>query len=327
MKIETIDPYTEEPADITPTGMRCADGKIYPFTGGAYRIVKNDNYTTNFGFQWNKFIKTQLDSQQFDFSCKRFFASTAWNREDLTNQNILEVGSGAGRFSQIVLHHTKGNLFSVDYSDAVAANYKNNGPNERLKLFQADIYNMPFAPGQFDKVFCFGVLQHTPDAEKSIEAMVAMLRPGGELVVDFYPIRGWWTKIHAKYLLRPFTRNMDNDKLFKKIDNNLDALISLYRVFSKIGIGKLLNRFVPVCDIDGTLPKNLSYPELREMCLLDTFDMYSPVFDKPQKVKTVVNWFDKYGMKDIWGGFVKYENCESAIVKGIKQGDFQEKTL
>jgi len=33
-------------------------------------------------------------------------------------------------------------------------------------LFQASIYELPFAPRQFDKVFCFGVLQHTPDFKK-----------------------------------------------------------------------------------------------------------------------------------------------------------------
>ncbi|MEI2748908.1 MAG: methyltransferase domain-containing protein [Ferruginibacter sp.] len=60
---------------------------------------------------------------------------------------MLEVGSGAGRFTQIALDHTKANLYSVDYSNAVEANYKNNGPNQRLKLYQASVYELPFAPG------------------------------------------------------------------------------------------------------------------------------------------------------------------------------------
>jgi cyclopropane fatty-acyl-phospholipid synthase-like methyltransferase len=88
----------------------------------------------------------------------RFFAETNWDKEDLTGKNILEVGSGAGRFTQIILDHTNANLYSVDYSNAVEANYKNNGPHQRLQLFQASIYEMPFAKAQFDKVICIGVL-------------------------------------------------------------------------------------------------------------------------------------------------------------------------
>ena len=74
---------------------------------------------------------------------------------------------------------------------------------------------MPFPDGSFDKVFCLGVLQHTPDFEASVRALVVKARPGGEIVVDFYPIRGWWTKLNAKYLLRPLTKRMSHDRLLE----------------------------------------------------------------------------------------------------------------
>ena len=112
---------------------------------------------------------------------------------------------------------------------------------------------------------------------------------------------------------------MSHEKLYKKIDNNIDRLIKYYRFFSKIGLGKIANRFLPICDIDGTLPKGLPYDQLRELCVLDTFDMFSPEYDQPQKVKTVEKWFDKYGMKEIWGGDIYYQNCYAVIVKGIKK--------
>lgn len=305
---------------LTAEGLSDGTNIVYPFKNGAYRIAQNDNYTENFGYQWNKFATTQIDkSSQIDASKRRFFAETNWDKEDLTGKNILEVGSGAGRFSQIMLDYTKANLYSVDYSNAVEANYKNNGTNERLKLFQASIYDMPFAKGQFDKVVCVGVLQHTPDVERSVQSLIEMAAPGGEVVVDFYSVNGWWTKLHAKYLLRPYTKKMSNEKLFKKIDSNIDWLIKAYRFFATIGIGKLVNRFLPICDIDGTLPKNISKEQLREMCVLDTFDMFSPEYDQPQKIATVVNWFNKNGMKDVWGGYIKYDNCVAAVVKGIKK--------
>jgi SAM-dependent methyltransferase len=320
MQISLQNPFNQHPLTENNSGLTENDELIFPLKNGAYRIVKDDNYTENFGYQWNKFAGTQVDkASNLDISKIRFFAETSWDQEDLAGKNVLEVGSGAGRFTQIILDFTKANLFSVDYSNAVEANYRNNGPNERLKLFQASIYEMPFAKAQFDKVICIGVLQHTPDVEKSVQSLIEMVKPDGQLVVDFYPVSGWWTKLHAKYLFRPFTKKMSHEKLYKKIDRNIDWLIRTYRFFSKAGLGRIFNRFLPICDIDGTLPKNLPYNQLRELCILDTFDMYSPQYDQPQRIKTVAQWFEKYGMTNVWGGFIKYENCKAAVVKGTKK--------
>jgi 2-polyprenyl-3-methyl-5-hydroxy-6-metoxy-1,4-benzoquinol methylase len=319
MNIELVNPYNQHHLQSGPQGLVENNEIIFPFEKGSYRIVKDNNYTENFGYQWNKFAGTQVDkSSQLDISKRRFFAETGWDKEDLSGKNILEVGSGAGRFTQVMLDHTKANIYSVDYSNAVDANYSNNGPNERLHLFQASIYEMPFSKEQFDKVICLGVLQHTPDVEKSIESLVSMVKPGGELLVDFYPITGWWTKISAKYLLRPYSKKMSHEKLYKKINNNIDWLIKTSRFFSKIGLGRVFNRFLPICDIEGTLPKGLPYAQLRELCVLDTFDMYSPQYDQPQRIKNIVKYFENYGMKNVWGGFIHYDNCRAAVVKGFR---------
>ncbi len=317
--IHLVNPFTKTALTQTAEGLSDNQSTVFPLRNGAYRLVEDDNYTENFGYQWNKFVETQIDkSSDLDISKVRFFTETNWDKEDLTGKNVLEVGSGAGRFTQIIVDFTKANLYTVDYSNAVEANYKNNGPNPRLHIFQASIYDMPFAPAQFDKVVCIGVLQHTPDVEKSVKCLTDMVKPGGELVVDFYPIRGWWTKVHAKYIFRPWTKKMSHEKLFKKIDNNIDWLIKTSRFFSKIGIGKLTNRFLPICDIDGTVPRGISYEKLREICVLDTFDMFSPEFDQPQRISTVVGWFKKYGMSDVWGGEIRYQNFLASVVKGKK---------
>jgi ubiquinone/menaquinone biosynthesis C-methylase UbiE len=313
-------PFNKLPLTADTDKLCDAIGNIFPLVKGAYRIVTDDNYTENFGFQWNKFAETQVDkATQLNISKVRFFAETGWDKENLEGKNILEVGSGAGRFSQIILDHTKGILYSVDYSNAVEANYKNNGPNDRLHLFQASIYDMPFEKNQFDKVICIGVLQHTPDFEKSVISLIEMAKPGAEVVVDFYSINGWWTKLHAKYLFRTITKKMSHEKLHNIIDNNIDWLIKTSRFFTKIGIGNIANRFLPICDIEGTLPKNIPYSQLRELCVLDTFDMFSPEHDHPQKINTVINWFKKNGMEKVWGGKIRYENCVASVVKGIKK--------
>lgn len=321
-EIILVNPFTETPLQKQAQGLMENLSLIFPFKSGAYRIVQEDNYTRNFGYQWNKFAATQIDREQKNsqLSYSRFFAVTGWDKEDLQGKNILEVGSGAGRFTQIVLDHTKANLYSVDYSNAVEANFKNNGHHQdRLQLFQASVYEMPFAKAQFDKVFCFGVIQHTPDVKKTVQSLIAMAKPGAEVVVDFYCVNGWWTKLQAKYIFRPVTKRWSNEKLLKKIEKNVDWMIAATAFFNKIGIGRFVNRFIPICDIRGTMPKDLSKSELREWCILDTFDMFSPEYDQPQKIDTVKKWFGENGMKQVWGGEIRYDNSIAYVVKGIKK--------
>lgn len=320
MNIRLINP--KNGARLSAQGNNLVDptGTVFSLVRGAYRFAAAVNYTANFGFQWNRFEKTQIDrfQQNTSQSNERFFATTGWDREELSGRNILEVGSGAGRFSQIILQHTNANLYSVDYSDAVEANFRNNGPHARLTLFQASIYELPFEPAQFDKVFCFGVLQHTPDFKKSIGCLAEMVKPGGELIVDFYPIRGWFTKIHAKYLLRPIFKGMNHEKLLSWIESNVGWLMSTYNFFERIGLG-VVNRFLPICDIKRTIPHRLDHQTLKEWVILDTFDMFSPSYDNPQRLATVVNWFKELGLQQINGSIVEYgDGNRVTIVRGVK---------
>lgn len=324
--IKFQDPFNNEKLTDSDIGLINKNKSVvYPKINGITRVIKDQsNYTDNFGYQWNKFQKTQIDKEngKSKLSFDRFFSSTNWKDEDLSNKVILEVGAGAGRFTHVVLNHTNAkHLFSIDYSNAVEANYKNNiSHKDRLSLFQASVYEMPFEEKTFDKVFCFGVLQHTPNFKKSIESLIKMLKPGGELIVDFYPIKGWYTKMHSKYILRPFTKGMSNEKLLRLIENNVDWMIKTSLFFNKIQLGKFLNRFIPLCDIKNTLPNDLDYKELKEWVILDTFDMFSPAFDNPQKITTVHKWFEEFGVKVNFSGFINYqENKTAAIVKGIKK--------
>ena len=318
--ITLINPSNRDPLRAADGGLLDLAANFFPLKNGAYRMVSEPNYTTSFGFQWNKFVKTQIDQarKMSRQSADRLFTVTGWDRQDLEGQQILEVGSGAGRFTQVILAHTRANLYSVDYSQAVEANYKNNGPDDRLHLFQASVYEMPFAPAQFDKVFCFGVIQHTPDVAKTVKSLIEMAKPGGEVIVDFYCVRGWWTKIHAKYLFRPITRRWSNEKLLRRIERNIDWMIRVTTFFNRIGIGKICNRFIPVCDIKNTMPPDLGPAELREWCILDTFDMFSPRYDQPQKVETVRQWFIDNRMKDVWGGEIPLASGKAHVVRGIK---------
>src|SRR4051794_34270654 len=220
MPVELINPSNGKRLRRVGDELVDGEGGSYPVVRDIPRICEPGNYTDSFGKQWNAFRLTQIDSAEQELSRRRFFAETGWTPEQLDGIDLLEVGSGAGRFTRVVLERSRANLFSIDFSNAVEANLKTNGElaGGRLHLFQASIYEMPFPDESFDKIFCIGVLQHTPSFERSIRALVQKAKRGAEIVVDFYPIRGWWTKLSAKYLLRPVTKRMAHDRLLGLIE-------------------------------------------------------------------------------------------------------------
>ena len=67
---------------------------------------------------------------------------------------MLEVGSGAGRFTEQAAS-TGAFVVSMDYSAAVDANYQSNGTKPNVLIVQGDVYQMPFRRSSFDKLFCF----------------------------------------------------------------------------------------------------------------------------------------------------------------------------
>ena len=159
----------------------------YPIRDFIPRFVTSENYTDSFGYQWNIHRKTQLDSfTGLPISRNRLLSVSGWSN-NLKGELILEAGSGAGRFTEVLLQ-TDANLFSFDYSSAVDANRINNGDKPNLQLFQGNIYELPFSAESFDKVICLGVLQHTPDPEQAFKNLAKYVKPGGEIVMDIYTL-------------------------------------------------------------------------------------------------------------------------------------------
>ena len=215
-KIPFIDINTGEILTRQEDLLTASDGRAYPVIGNIPRFVSSQNYTENFGYQWNKFDRTQIDNDMQAQSYQRLFQESAWEPGSLAGKTVLEAGSGAGRFSRTILRETQADLYSFDYSNAVEANYNTNkaiAPN-RFILFQASIYEIPFANSSFDKVLCLGVLRHTPDFEASVRSLIKQAKAGGEIVVDFYSIKGFWTKISAKYALRNFSKKNEQRETF-----------------------------------------------------------------------------------------------------------------
>ncbi|HVO47314.1 MAG TPA: methyltransferase domain-containing protein [Steroidobacteraceae bacterium] len=267
----------------------------YPVVGGIPRFVPRENYASGFGLEWTRHARTQYDSQcGIPLSRDRFFAQTHWPTR-LDGQLILEVGSGSGRFTEQAAN-TGATIVSFDYSYAVEANYASNGSRENVLIVQADVFSMPFRSGTFDRVFCFGMLQHTPDPHRAFAALPRVLKPGGALCADIYKATLFRAFLHTKYYVRPFTRLMDPEKLYKRVCAWVDFMWPLASLIRRLPRGYHINWRLLVADYSFL---GLQGTALKEWAYLDTFDMLAPRYDRPARIDTIRAWAAQAGLEGI----------------------------
>lgn len=232
--------------------LKCSNcGSEYPIIRYIPRFVSLENYASSFGLEWTKHARAQYDSYSgANVSEKRFFEETKWPC-DLTGQFVLEVGSGSGRFTEQALS-TGAMVITMDYSCAVEANYASNGKKPNVLIVQADMYKMPFREKFFDKLFCFGVLQHTPDVRKSFMALPRYLKSGGDIVVDVYrKFRGIKQLLATRYWVRPVTRTINKKILYKITSNYVKFMFPISRIINKLPYGNAINWALLVADYRG----------------------------------------------------------------------------
>ena len=281
---------------IVEGSFRCAGCQsVFQIRHGLPRFVPASNYAESFGFQWNLHAQTQLDSHSgLPISHDRLWTAVG-GRANLSGQQVLEAGSGAGRFTEVLVA-SGANVVSFDYSIAVDANAKNQKEKlpKNLRLFQGDIFNIPLHQASFDKVICLGVIQHTPDPERAFRSLAKYVRPGGQLVIDVYAGNAV-ARLNWKYLLRPILRRMKKETLYRFIELITPPLVPVARFLRRIA-GRFGARLVPIVEYSHL---GLA-PELNvQWAILDTFDMYSPAHDHPQTIKSVTRWFSQEGYVDV----------------------------
>jgi SAM-dependent methyltransferase len=187
-------------------------------------------------------------------------------------------------------------VVSLDYSYAVDANYASNGARDNVLIVQADVFAMPFRPQTFDRLFCFGMLQHTPSPSRAFAALPRFLKPGGALCADIYRASLLRTVLLTKYWVRPFTRRMNPDRLYARVQGWVDFMWPLANVIRRLPKGHGINWRLLVADYS---PLGLKGQILKEWSYLDTFDMLAPRYDRPATRRTFQRWGEQANLADI----------------------------
>ena len=126
------------------------------------------------------------------------------------DKKVLEVGIGAGTdFIQWV--RAGAEAYGVDLTEEAVANVQHRLQAYGLSAAEvrvADAENLPYDDEQFDLVYSWGVIHHSPDTEKALAEIVRCTKPGGAIKLMLYNRRSLYALYHyLKFALlrgRPF---------------------------------------------------------------------------------------------------------------------------
>lgn len=292
-------PLSGEPLKTKGDTLISDKGEVFPIVNDIPRFVPADNYAAAFGLQWQSYAQTQLDSySKTDITQSRLERCLGFPIEKLSGKTVLEVGAGAGRFTELLVKGG-GLIHSVDLSNAVEVNKKNIGQRPNYQIAQASVYELPYPDEVFDIVVCLGVIQHTPDPEKTIRCLWQKVKPGGLLVIDHYKWRiGYYSTLTPVY--RAILKEMKPARSKKIVDGLVNFFFPLHWNLRKLApINWLLHRVSPLIVYTNLFPeqdREFHY----QWSKLDTYDQLTDYYKHLRTPKQIRSTLEKLNGKDIW---------------------------
>ncbi|MCJ7830434.1 MAG: class I SAM-dependent methyltransferase [Desulfobacterales bacterium] len=102
----------------------------------------------------------------------------------LRGLHLADVGAGTGRYTLMLHELGARKIMALEPSNAFSALQGNTAGVDRIECLQAAAEEIP--QGNFDFVFCIGVLQFIPDPRSALRAMGRALGSGGRLFLWVY---------------------------------------------------------------------------------------------------------------------------------------------
>jgi SAM-dependent methyltransferase/uncharacterized protein YbaR (Trm112 family) len=247
----------------------------------------------SFGFEWTHFSEML---PEWERNARFYFEQLG--DEGLDGALVFEGGCGKGRHTYHALK-AGARIVAVDFTRAidVAAHNCREIAGERL-FVQADLMALPFAPATFDVAFSFGVLHHLPAPEAGFRKLVALVRPGGRVLVYVYhalegePIKQ--AVLRAVTAVRRLTVKMPHRALLPATTALGWALyagvVTPYKVLSRFGATRALAEKLP-------LRAYADYPV--RVIVNDQFDRFSAPIENRYRRDEVEGWLARAGLSDI----------------------------
>lgn len=206
--------------------------------------------TVTFSDKWSKFRNYGLEPQHktflFDWYCKKLGKHSHDElRAFYRSKNlILECGPGSGFNSRFMAESTSGTVVAADISEAAYTTFGNTRDLPNCHVIQADLMHLPLADETFDFVIADGVLHHTPDTHKAVEALYRKVKPGGEFFFYVYRKMG-----AARYYCDQHIREQFSKLEPEQCYQACEGITELGRELSRLGAKITLTKPIPILGI------------------------------------------------------------------------------
>ena len=253
----------------------------------------------SFGFEWTHFSEML---PEWEKNARFYFEQLG--ADGLAGALVCEGGCGKGRHTYHALK-AGARVVAVDFSRAidVAADNCREVDGERL-FVQADLMALPFDEQTFDVAFSFGVLHHLPEPEAGFGKLVALVRPGGRVLVYVYhALEGEPFKqalLRAVTAVRRLTVKLPHRALLPATTALGWALyagvVTPYRLLSRFGATRGFAEKFP-------LRAYADYPV--RVIVNDQFDRFSAPIENRYRRDEVEGWLARAGLSetDVRPGF------------------------
>jgi ubiquinone/menaquinone biosynthesis C-methylase UbiE len=94
------------------------------------------------------------------------------------DSRLLDIGCSTGILSRHYAEHF-GEVVGVDIDDGAIEWARDNRAADNLRYEIGDSMDLPFAAEDFDIVACTHIYEHVPEAQRMLDEILRVLRPGG----------------------------------------------------------------------------------------------------------------------------------------------------
>lgn len=277
--------------------------KIYEITNSIPRFVNSPKYAKSFGDQWNKFALTQIDSSKLNQSEARWETEIGWSSSDLQGKNVVEFGSGAGRFVDIVSKRNANLIIGIDITSAVDAAQNNLADRDNVLFIQGNIFSPPLKQNIFDFAYSIGVLHHTPQPELAFNKLISLLNNKGNIGLSLYEIslfdRPSLNSLKQSLIELLWALNLFRVEFFRFFTTKIPDKIMLYYCIYFIPALHYLNK-IPVLRYLRYLFPSTCYKDLPvEWSMCDTNDTYATKIVNMYRHKDIFLWFMRSNIQNI----------------------------
>jgi SAM-dependent methyltransferase len=289
---------------IITASLVCKNCNInFPVLNYIPRFINTQSYADSFGAQWNAFAEVQLDDQNTLESALRFDSEIGWDEKKLSDKSIIEIGSGAGRFVDVVSRKKAKLVVGIDVTSAVDAAQNNLIDRDNVFFIQADVFNLPIKNSYFDFVYSIGVLHHTPNPQLAFESMVDKVKEDGGIGLSLYEIslysRPNRNHIKVSTIDLLWSLNLWRVEFFRIFTTRLPDKYMIIYCKAIIPILHHINK-IPVIGLIRYIFPSTCYRKLPVFwSMLDTMDTYSTKIVHQYRAKDLFQWFLKLGLNNI----------------------------